>query len=130
MFDILIFKSKKMKKLVLILCMCLTASFVTSQSNQKNNARAEKAIALIASEMSNLNDSEIEFIKQAFLDKYTSNGKATAVKGLSKEQKRAIFRKSRDNTKNTLLEKFSNSQANKILKLENQSFQTFKPKNK
>ena len=111
-----------MKKILLILCVCLIASFANAQVNIKDMARADKAIALISSEMSELKAPQIKFVKQALLNKYMSNRKATSGKGLSSEEKKNIFKISREKTKNSLLNNFSKSQVNNILKFEGQSF--------
>ena len=110
-----------MKKIIVTTVLCLFALFLEAQENKFAANRSENAVALISSQME-ISDADAEFLQQTLYNKYASNAKKIKGKGLSEEEKRAIYRSAAKETRQKMMTKFSNEEVQKIIDLERESF--------
>ena len=110
-----------MKKILLTTILCLFALFSEAQENKFAANRSENAIALITSQM-DISDEQAEFLQQTLYNKYTSNAKKIRGKGLSEDEKKAVYRAAAKETRQKLMSKFNREEVQKIIDLERESF--------
>jgi hypothetical protein len=110
-----------MKKILLSTILCLFALFVEAQENKFAANRSENAVALINSQM-DISDEQAEFLQQTLYNKYTSNAKKIRGKGLSEDEKKAVYRAAAKETRQKLMSKFNREEVQKIIDLERESF--------
>ena len=110
-----------MKKIILTTALCLFTFVMEAQENKIAANRSENAVALISSQME-ISDADAEFLQQTLYNKYSSNAKKIKGKGLSEEEKRAIYRSAAKETRQKMMTKFSNEEVQKIIDLERESF--------
>jgi len=110
-----------MKKIILTTALCLFTFVMEAQENKFAANRSENAVALISSQME-ISDADAEFLQQTLYNKYASNAKKIKGKGLSEEEKRAIYRSAAKETRQKMMTKFSNEEVQKIIDLERESF--------
>ena len=82
---------------------------------------AENAVALITSQME-ISDADAEFIQQTLYNKYASNARKIRGKGLSEDEKKAVYRTAAKETRQKLMTKFNREEVQKIIDLERKSF--------
>ena len=110
-----------MKKILITTVLCLFALFVEAQENKFAANRSENAVALITSQM-DISDEQAEFLQQTLYNKYTSNAKKIRGKGLSEDEKKAVYRAAAKETRQKLMSKFNREEVQKIIDLERESF--------
>ena len=110
-----------MKKILLTTILCLFALFAEAQENKFAANRSENAVALITSQM-DISDEQAEFLQQTLYNKYTSNAKKIRGKGLSEDEKKAVYRAAAKETRQKLMSKFNREEVQKIIDLERKSF--------
>ncbi len=110
-----------MKKILLSTILCLFALFVEAQENKFAANRSDNAVALITSQM-DISDEQAEFLQQTLYNKYTSNAKKIRGKGLSEDEKKAVYRAAAKETRQKLMSKFNREEVQKIIDLERESF--------
>jgi len=110
-----------MKKILLSTILCLFALFVEAQENKFAANRSENAVDLITSQM-DISDEQAEFLQQTLYNKYTSNAKKIRGKGLSEDEKKAVYRAAAKETRQKLMSKFNREEVQKIIDLERESF--------
>lgn len=110
-----------MKKILLSTILCLFALFVEAQENKFAANRSDNAVALITSQM-DISDEQAEFLQQTLYNKYTSNAKKIRGKGLSEDEKKAVYRAAAKETRQKLMSKFNREEVKKIIDLERESF--------
>jgi hypothetical protein len=110
-----------MKKILLTTILCLFALFAEAQENKFAANRSENAVALITSQM-DISDEQAEFLQQTLYNKYTSNAKKIRGKGLSEDEKKAVYRAAAKETRQKLMSKFNREEVQKIIDLERESF--------
>ena len=110
-----------MKKILLTTILCLFALFVEAQENKFAANRSENAVALITSQM-DISDEQADFLQQTLYNKYTSNAKKIRGKGLSEDEKKAVYRAAAKETRQKLMSKFNREEVQKIIDLERESF--------
>ena len=110
-----------MKKILLSTILCLFDLFVEAQENKFAANRSENAVALINSQM-DISDEQAEFLQQTLYNKYTSNAKKIRGKGLSEDEKKAVYRAAAKETRQKLMSKFNREEVQKIIDLERESF--------
>lgn len=110
-----------MKKILLTTILCLFALFVEAQENKFAANRSDNAVALITSQM-DISDEQAEFLQQTLYNKYTSNAKKIRGKGLSEDEKKAVYRAAAKETRQKLMSKFNREEVQKIIDLERESF--------
>ena len=110
-----------MKKILLTTILCLFALFADAQENKFAANRSENAVALITSQM-DISDEQAEFLQQTLYNKYTSNAKKIRGKGLSEDEKKAVYRAAAKETRQKLMSKFNREDVQKIIDLERESF--------
>ena len=110
-----------MKKILLTTILCLFALFADAQENKFAANRSENAVDLITSQM-DISDEQAEFLQQTLYNKYTSNAKKIRGKGLSEDEKKAVYRAAAKETRQKLMSKFNREEVQKIIDLERESF--------
>jgi hypothetical protein len=110
-----------MKKILLTTILCLFALFAEAQENKFAANRSENAVALITSQM-DISDADAEFIQQTLYNKYASNARKIRGKGLSEDEKKAVYRTAAKETRQKLMTKFNREEVQKIIDLERKSF--------
>ena len=110
-----------MKKILLSTILCLFALFVEAQENKFAANRSDNAVAVITSQM-DISDEQAEFLQQTLYNKYTSNAKKIRGKGLSEDEKKAVYRAAAKETRQKLMSKFNREEVQKIIDLERESF--------
>ena len=110
-----------MKKIIVTTVLCLFALFLEAQENKFAANRSENAVALINSQM-DISDEQAEFLQQTLYNKYTSNAKKIRGKGLSEDEKKAVYRAAAKETRQKLMSKFNREEVQKIIDLERESF--------
>ncbi|MGB1369905.1 MAG: hypothetical protein ACPG6I_00695 [Flavobacteriaceae bacterium] len=110
-----------MKKILLTTILFLFALFSEAQENKFAANRSENAVALITSQM-DISDEQAEFLQQTLYNKYTSNAKKIRGKGLSEDEKKAVYRAAAKETRQKLMFKFNREEVQKIIDLERESF--------
>ena len=110
-----------MKKILFTTILCLFALFAEAQENKFAANRSENAVALIISQME-ISDAEAEFIQQTLYNKYASNARKIRGKGLSEDEKKAVYRTAAKETRQKLMTKFNREEVQKIIDLERKSF--------
>jgi hypothetical protein len=110
-----------MKKVLFIITFLLTFSYVNAQENKFAAKRAAKAVAFISSEM-DFTDAQAQFIEETLYRKYAGNGLKIRGKGLSKEEKKDVYRTAASAARKLLRQEFSKGEVLSIIKLERQSF--------
>ena len=110
-----------MKKILLTTILCLFALFAEAQENKFAANRSENAVALITSQM-DISDEQAEFLQQTLYNKYTSNAKKIRGKGLSEDEKKAVYSAAAKETRQKLMSKFNREEVQKIIDLERESF--------
>lgn len=110
-----------MKKILLTTILCLFALFADAQENKFAANRSENAVALITSQME-ISDADAEFIQQILYNKYASNARKIRGKGLSEDEKKAVYRTAAKETRQKLMTKFNREEVQKIIDLERKSF--------
>ncbi len=110
-----------MKKILLTTILFLFALFSEAQENKFAANRSENAVALITSQM-DISDEQAEFLQQTLYNKYTSNAKKIRGKGLSEDEKKAVYRAAAKETRQKLMSKFNREEVQKIIDLERESF--------
>jgi hypothetical protein len=110
-----------MKKIIITTVLCLFALIVEAQENKFASNRSENAVALISSQM-DISASEAEFLQQTLYNKYASNAKKIKGKGLSKDEKKAVYRAAAKDARQKLMTVFSKEEVQKIISLERESF--------
>lgn len=101
--------------------LCLFALFAEAQENKFAANRSENAVALITSQM-DISDEQAEFLQQTLYNKYSSNAKKIRGKGLSEDEKKAVYRAAAKETRQKLISKFNREEVQKIIDLERESF--------
>ena len=109
-----------MKKSLIIFTFLLTFSYVSAQENRSADKRSSRAVALILSEME-LSDNQAQFLKKTLYTKYAENSLKIRGKGLSQEEKKAVYKNAFITTRKILREQFSEEDVKSIVKLERQS---------
>lgn len=110
-----------MKKILMTTILCLFALFAEAQENKFAANRSENAVALITSQM-DISDEQAEFLQQTLYNKYSSNAKKIRGKGLSEDEKKAVYRAAAKETRQKLISKFNREEVQKIIDLERESF--------
>ena len=110
-----------MKKILHTTILCLFALFAEAQENKFAANRSENAVALITSQM-DISDEQAEFLQQTLYNKYSSNAKKIRGKGLSEDEKKAVYRAAAKETRQKLISKFNREEVQKIIDLERESF--------
>jgi hypothetical protein len=110
-----------MKKILLTTILCLFALFAEAQENKFAANRSENAVALITSQM-DISNADAEFIQQTLYNKYASNARKIRGKGLSEDEKKAVYRTAAKETRQKLMTKFNREEVQKIIDLERKSF--------
>jgi hypothetical protein len=110
-----------MKKILFTTILCLFALFAEAQENKFAANRSENAVALITSQME-ISDADAEFIQQTLYNKYASNARKIRGKGLSEDEKKAVYRTAAKETRQKLMTKFNREEVQKIIDLERKSF--------
>ncbi|MDA0327316.1 hypothetical protein N9K44_00540 [Flavobacteriaceae bacterium] len=110
-----------MKKILITTALCLFALFAEAQENKFAANRSENAVALITSQME-ISDADAEFIQQILYNKYASNARKIRGKGLSEDEKKAVYRTAAKETRQKLMTKFNREEVQKIIDLERKSF--------
>lgn len=110
-----------MKKILITTALCLFALFAEAQDNKFAANRSENAVALITSQME-ISDADAEFIQQTLYNKYASNARKIRGKGLSEDEKKAVYRTAAKETRQKLMTKFNREEVQKIIDLERKSF--------
>lgn len=110
-----------MKKILITTALCLFALFAEAQDNKFAANRSENAVALITSQME-ISDADAEFIQQILYNKYASNARKIRGKGLSEDEKKAVYRTAAKETRQKLMTKFNREEVQKIIDLERKSF--------
>lgn len=110
-----------MKKILITTALCLFALFAEAQENKFAANRSENAVALITSQME-ISDADAEFIQQILYNKYASNARKIRSKGLSEDEKKAVYRTAAKETRQKLMTKFNREEVQKIIDLERKSF--------
>jgi hypothetical protein len=110
-----------MKKILFTTILCLFALFAEAQENKFAANRSENAVALITSQM-DISDADAEFIQQTLYNKYASNARKIRGKGLSEDEKKAVYRTAAKETRQKLMTKFNREEVQKIIDLERKSF--------
>ena len=110
-----------MKKILFTAVLCLFTLIVEAQENKFAANRSENAVALITSQM-DISDEQAEFLQQTLYNKYTSNAKKIRGKGLSEDEKKAVYRAAAKETRQKLMSKFNREEVQKIIDLERKSF--------
>ncbi|MGB0480518.1 MAG: hypothetical protein ACPGHD_06680 [Flavobacteriaceae bacterium] len=110
-----------MKKILLTTILFLFALFSEAQENKFAANRSQNAITLITSQM-DISDEQAEFLQQTLYNKYTSNAKKIRGKGLSEDEKKAVYRAAAKETRQKLMSKFNREEVQKIIDLERESF--------
>ncbi|MDA1176417.1 MAG: hypothetical protein O3C41_04975, partial [Bacteroidetes bacterium] len=95
-----------MKKILITTALCLFALFAEAQENKFAANRSENAVALITSQME-ISDADAEFIQQILYNKYASNARKIRGKGLSEDEKKAVYRTAAKETRQKLMTKFN-----------------------
>ena len=110
-----------MKKILFTTILCLFALFAEAQENKFAANRSENAVALITSQLE-ISDADAEFIQQTLYNKYASNARKIRGKGLSEDEKKAVYRTAAKETRQKLMTKFNREEVQKIIDLERKSF--------
>jgi hypothetical protein len=110
-----------MKKILFTTILCLFALFAEAQENKFAANRSENAVALITSQM-DISNADAEFIQQTLYNKYASNARKIRGKGLSEDEKKAVYRTAAKETRQKLMTKFNREEVQKIIDLERKSF--------
>ncbi len=109
-----------MKKLFLILLLVLPMVVLAQTANKYQADRAKLFSDYVAENM-DLTDEDKEFVNQVFLDRIVNAAKKIKGKGLSQEEKRAVYTEEYSNAKNKLTDRFGKKMANKVLNLSNKA---------
>ena len=110
-----------MKKILITTALCLFTMFAEAQENKFAANRSENAVALITSQME-ISNADAEFIQQTLYNKYASNAREIRNKGLSEDEKKAVYKKAAKETRQKLMTKFNREEVQKIIDLERESF--------
>jgi hypothetical protein len=110
-----------MKKILFTAVLCLFTLIGEAQENKFTANRSENAVALITSQME-ISDADAEFIQQTLYNKYASNARKIRGKGLSEDEKKAVYKTASKETRQKLMTRFNREEVQKIIDLERKSF--------
>ena len=110
-----------MKKIILVSIMAFFITFTEAQENKFAANRADNAVSLITENMQ-ISDSDIAFLRETLYNKYASNASKIRGKNLTEDEKKQVYRSAFTETRNKLMNVFTNEEVKKIIKLEKDSF--------
>ena len=109
-----------MKKLFLLILLIIPLIGFSQNANKYQLNRAKMFSDYVAENME-LTEEDKEFVNQVFLDRIVNAAKKIKGKGLSQEEKRAVYTEEYSNAKNKLTDRFGKKMANKVLNLSNKA---------